>query len=124
MGRPRLPIDGETVRKFARIGCTQEEIAGRLGCARSVISERFRQEFELGRAQSKTSLRSYQWKRARNGSDPMLIHLGKVYLDQKDRLDVTSGDKPLNVSFESITTERDEDLPPPAEATDLCEDEC
>ncbi len=29
------------------------------------------------------------------GSDVMLIHLGKVYLGQTDRVDVTSGDKPL-----------------------------
>ncbi len=124
MGRPLKDIDGEMVRKLARLGCTQEEIAARLECARTVISERFRQEFNLGKAQSKTSLRYHQWKRATAGSDAMLIHLGKTYLDQKDRVDVTSGDKPLNVSFESITTERDEDLPPPAEATDLCEDEC
>jgi hypothetical protein len=85
MGRPPKDIDGEQVFRLARIGSTQQDIADYLGCARSVISERFRQEYELGRAASKRSIRLWQFKRAKAGSDTMLIHLGKVYLGQGDK---------------------------------------
>jgi hypothetical protein len=90
VGRPLKPIDAEQVYKLARLGCTQEEVGDYFGCARSVISERFRQEFELGRAASKISLRRWQRKKAQAGCSTMLIHLGKAELGQTDRLDITS----------------------------------
>ncbi len=80
MGRPAKPIDSELVRKLAKMGCTQGDIAEFFDCSQSVISERFRSDFNLGSAESKISLRRMQWKAARAGSVPMLIHLGKVYL--------------------------------------------
>jgi len=49
MGRPAKDINPEMVRKLAKLGCTQEEIGEFVGCARSVISERFGSDFELGR---------------------------------------------------------------------------
>jgi len=42
MGRPPKDIDAEMVRKLAKIGCTQKDIAEFFHCAHSVISERFR----------------------------------------------------------------------------------
>src|ERR1700677_678950 len=75
---------------MAKDGCTQAEIADHFGCAQSTISERFRSDFELGKGASKTSLRKMQFDRARAGSDTMLIHLGKVYLDQTDKVDITT----------------------------------
>jgi hypothetical protein len=90
MGRPAKDIDAETVRKLAKLGCNQDEIADFFGVTQSVISERFRSDFHLGRAESKISLRRMQFKRAMQGSDRMLIHLVKVYLGQTDRLDVTN----------------------------------
>jgi hypothetical protein len=94
MGRPRKKIDPEQVRKLARLGCTQADIAEFLACAQSVISERFRSVFALGCAQSKISLRRLQWKAARAGSVPMLIHLGKQYLGQSDRVELQSAIEP------------------------------
>jgi hypothetical protein len=88
VARPRKEIDADEVYEWAKDGCTQEEIANHFGCARSVISERFRQEFELGKAASKTSLRRMQFDKARAGSDTMLIHLGKVYLGQTDKTEI------------------------------------
>lgn len=82
MGRPLKPIDAEMVRKLAKIGCTQRDIAEFFGVAHSVISERFRTDFQLGSAQSKISLRRAQFKRALQGSDTMLIHLGRSVLSQ------------------------------------------
>lgn len=92
MGRPLKPIDAEQVYKLARLGCTQDEIGDYFGCVRSVISDRFRPEFELGRAASKMSLRRWQMKRAQAGSDAMLIHLGKHHLGQGTGLSNDIGD--------------------------------
>ncbi len=111
MGRPLKDIDAEMVRKLARMGCTREDTAEYFDCSHSVISERFRQDFHQGRAESRISLRRAQWKRAMSGSDRMLIHLGKVYLGQTDRLDVTSGGAAVQVVFEAIDDPRDRDVP-------------
>jgi hypothetical protein len=107
MGRPLKDIDAEMVCKLARMGCTQEDIAEYFACSRSVVSERFRREFHLGRAASRISLRRAQWKRAMGGSDRMLIHLGKVHLGQTDRLDVTTRGEAVRVVYESVDNPRD-----------------
>ena len=85
MARPAKDVDGELVRKLAAIGCTQDEIGGVCGVDQSQISRRFASEFALGAAQCKTSLRRHQWKSVRDGSVPMMIHLGKHYLGQHDK---------------------------------------
>ena len=110
MGRPKTDIDGEMVRKLAKLGCNQDEIADFFGVTQSVISERFRSDFHVGRAESKISLRRMQFKRAMQGSDRMLIHLGKVYLGQTDKLDVTSKGGRTVVYIEKANNPRDADL--------------
>ena len=107
MGRPAKDIDAELVRKLAKLGCNQDEIADFFGVTQSVISERFRSDFHLGCAESKIGLRRMQFKRAMQGSDRMLIHLGKVYLGQTDRLDVTSKGKTTVVYVEAANNPRD-----------------
>jgi hypothetical protein len=110
MGRPPKDVDSETVRKLAKLGCNQDEIADFFGVTQSVISERFRSDFHLGCAESKISLRRMQFKRAMQGSDRMLIHLGKVYLGQTDRLDVTTKGTPAVVYIEKADNLRDAEL--------------
>jgi hypothetical protein len=108
LGRPTKDIDADMVRKLAKLGCNQDEIADFFGVTQSVISERFRSDFRLGCAESKISIRRMQFKRAMQGSDHMLIHLGKVYLGQTDRLDVTSKGKTTVVYVEAANNPRDE----------------
>ncbi len=90
MGRPRKDIDGVQVRRLAALGCTQQDVAEYFGVDQSTISHRFSSDFALGNADGKYSLRRMQWKAAASGSEKMLIHLGKVYLGQSDRVDITS----------------------------------
>jgi hypothetical protein len=111
MGRPTKDIDGELVRKLAAIGCTQADVAEFFDVSQSVISERFRSDFQLGRAESKISLRRAQWRSAMKGSDRMLVHLGKVYLGQTDRLDVTNNNAKTVFVIERAHNPRDRDLP-------------
>ena len=116
MGRPLKEIDGDEVFKLAKLGCTQEEIGEFFGCARSVISQRFRQEFDLGSAASKTSIRRWQMKRAHAGSDSMLIHLGKNMLGQTEKVDVNAlGGLRISVVYEDDNTQVDPPPPRPAE---------
>jgi transcription initiation factor TFIIIB Brf1 subunit/transcription initiation factor TFIIB len=98
MARPLAPISAEQVFRMAKLGMTQAEIAEVYDVDQSTISKRFSSEFASARGQWKMSLRRAQSRRAiKDGSDAMLIHLGKTYLGQTDRLDITS-------HGESVTT--------------------
>jgi len=88
MARPLKPIDAEQVFKLAQLGCTQEEIGEFFGCTHTTIQNRFLQEYRLGRASQKTSIRRWQMKKGKAGCTSMLIHLGKAVLGQTDRLEV------------------------------------
>lgn len=83
-GRKLKDINGEDVRRLAALGCTLKEVGAWFGCDEATIRHRFSAEYHDGKENGKTSLRRMQWKRARSGSDPMLIHLGKHILGQKD----------------------------------------
>lgn len=85
MARPLKVVNEEEVYKLARLGCTTEEIGDFLGVSHDTISRRFANEMSLGLSERKISLRRYQWKSAKSGSVPMLIHLGKQYLGQSDK---------------------------------------
>lgn len=96
--RPKdLKIDEEQLGRWARSLCSIEEIAGHLGCsveqARSILSrEPYRSIWNKGQADVRFSLRQRQLVAAmsidrRTGAPgatavAMLIHLGKVVLDQ------------------------------------------
>jgi hypothetical protein len=90
-GRPQKKIDAALVGKLARIGCSDEEIADFVGCNRSTLYRRFATAIRKGREVCKRRLRRWQLKRAKAGSDTMLIWLGKQMLKQTDKVnnDVT-----------------------------------
>jgi hypothetical protein len=92
-GRPRLEFDLRQVEQLGAIMCTDEEIAGVLGCNVDTIRERkkepeFSGALEKGRAAGKASLRRMQWAAAKGGNPTMLIWLGKQWLGQRDKQDV------------------------------------
>jgi hypothetical protein len=108
VGRPPKDIDADQVFRLARLGLTQADIAEVFDVSQSVISERFRSEFTRARGHWKLSLRLAQWKRAKAGSDAMLIHLGKSVLGQTYKLDITAkGGLPTVVCFERAHNPRD-----------------
>lgn len=89
------------LRRLAEIQCTEEEIYSAMG-----FSERhFRQYIkgnpdyalilEEGRKAGNASLRRLQWRAAELGSVPMLIFLGKQYLNQSDKSEVVAKDNLL-----------------------------
>lgn len=86
-GRPEKEIDPQQVYKLAKIGCTLNEIGDIVGCSDTTLSRRFRDVYTHARAEFKSSLRRAQYVRAvRDKSDTMLVHLGKNYLGQADKI--------------------------------------
>jgi hypothetical protein len=85
MGRPPKDINEDEVFKLASYGCTQEEIGDFFGCNHAVISRRYSQAYNLGKASVRKNVRMWQMRRAQKGSDTMLIHLGKHYCGQIDK---------------------------------------
>ena len=96
-GRPKLklnPLGVETVRSLASIQCTDEEIASVLGCSVDLLTNKnngkvFLEAKEAGQLSGKASLRRMQFKTAEGGNATMQIWLGKQYLGQKDKQDLT-----------------------------------
>lgn len=87
MPAKREDISEDAVYRLASYGCTQEEIADFFDTSRSMITGRFGQAFKLGAATVRTNVRKWQIRRARKGSDTMLIHLGKQYCGQAEKVE-------------------------------------
>ena len=85
LGRPKLNIDAEKVEMLSSFGCSTVEIAKLHNCDEQTIRTRFKPEIQRGRESMKIKLRQLQWKTAEQGSNAMLIFLGKQYLGQSDR---------------------------------------
>lgn len=96
MGRPRLQFDYPEVEKLASLQCTDAELATWYGCSARTITDRkkndkdFLRAYEKGREKGKLSLRRWQFQAAEKGSTAMLIWLGKQYLGQVEKHDITS----------------------------------
>jgi hypothetical protein len=88
-GRHKLPIDGNLVEGLAAVGCTSTEIAAVAGCSHSTISRRFAQELAKGKANLEMRLRKKQVDLALAGNVAMCIWLGKVYLGQTEKQEIT-----------------------------------
>lgn len=94
MGRPKKVIDYVLAEKLAYIQCTIDEIAVVLGISDVTLrkDKRFLAIHRKGMEEGKSSLRRLQWKGAEAGNPTMLIWLGKQYLGQKDKSEVTGKD--------------------------------
>jgi len=84
-------IDYKQVKSLANIHCTDNEIAGVLGCPLPVLlsDKKYRAVYEQAKADACMSLRRLQWKAAESGNATILIFLGKQYLQQFDKQEVT-----------------------------------
>ena len=108
--RTQIEVDLDQVKVLAQIGCTKKEI-GRLllGMADNHFAEYRKKHPEVeeaiqdGQANLCKSLRHAQVKSAVDeGNVQMLIHLGKVYLDQSDKLSIdqkVTGDLIIDAEF-------------------------
>jgi len=85
--------------KYSSIMCTQSEIASLLGVSLSTLEHdpEFLRIHKKGMESGKASLRRMQYLNANKGNATMQIWLGKQYLGQKDKQEITGKDgEPLN----------------------------
>lgn len=102
IGRRRLEIDWQEVNKLLEIQCTGEEVAGVMDISYDALAKTIKREFSMSfteyadihRGKGRVSLRRTQFKVANDDENvPMLIHLGKTELGQKDTVDVNHGNQ-------------------------------
>ena len=91
-GRPKKAIDREQVKQLAMIGCTLEEMASVLGCHRATLDRRFATAIKEGVQMRNMSLRRRQFEMAMGGSVGMLVWLGKQFLGQRDKAELTGAE--------------------------------
>ena len=106
MGRPRKQINPRLVEKLARIGCNVDEISIILECSKDTLQRRFAAEMLKGKENLKMRLRRKQVLVALRGNVAMLIWLGKQYLGQSDKQEVTE----RKIDYSTLTDEELEAL--------------
>ncbi len=104
-GRPKAIIDWNKVDKYLQAQCNGTGIAGLLGIAPVTLyracERKYKVNFEAYSAQKKGEgqelLRGKQYSVAMEGDKTMLVWLGKQYLNQRDKNELTGVDgKDLN----------------------------
>lgn len=95
-GPKKKIVDSKQIEKLAKIGCSQEEIGYILNISPDTIMRNYADAYKRGYAELKQSLRRKQVQMALKGDKTMLVWLGKQYLGQKERNEIsTEDDKPL-----------------------------
>ena len=98
VGRPKLDIDAEQVKRLARLHCTMQEMADFFGCHRDTLHNNFSAEIDKGRSEGNISLRRKQWQMAvEKGNVVMLIWLGKQMLGQRNEIIESDSNTPLPI---------------------------
>ena len=96
MGRKRIEINRYQFEYLCGLQCTCEEIAGFFNCSVDTIERfcereykmRFAEVFKIKRQSGRISLRRHQFKLAERYPQ-MAIWLGKQYLNQTDKQEIT-----------------------------------
>lgn len=107
-GRPRYKIDYGLLDNLCAIQCTGEECASVLGVDYDTLNRNLKHDGHGGFADyfakksgaGKASLRRRQFKTAEEGNPTMLIWLGKQYLGQSEKQEISGGERPLNLVVE------------------------
>jgi hypothetical protein len=98
MARPRKELNWIELDKLCLIHATRKEISDWFECSEDTIDRRCQEEFGISFAayydqksvNGKMSLRRKQYEQAMCGNTTMLLWLGKQYLGQKDKQEVST----------------------------------
>lgn len=99
-GRPKIIVDWKTVGKYLQAQCKATGIAGLLGISVDTLYKACKRDNKINftvfseekKAEGKELLRVKQFQTAMTGNVPMCIWLGKQYLSQSDKQEVTGKD--------------------------------
>lgn len=100
MPKLKREVAAEEVFKLAAMFCTIKEMTSFFECSDKYLYDNFMNEIERGRAAGKMSVRRFQYKAAEDGNVTMLIWLGRQYLEQVDRTEISLGNVPDKVFIE------------------------
>ena len=114
MGRPRAEIDWAIVDEYLQAGTDGASIAAAFGINPETLYDACQTTHNIGfsdykqqkRAVGLDNLRVKQYQVAMSGDKSLLIWLGKQYLNQSDRNDVTTQGERLNTPTFVINNER------------------
>jgi hypothetical protein len=106
MARPPADINWATVDQYLHAQCDGVAIAGIIGIAPDTLYHRCQQDHNLGfseysqqkKTEGRELLRQKQFDTAMSGDKTMLVWLGKQYLEQKERHDITTKDDKLTAN--------------------------
>jgi hypothetical protein len=107
-GPKPIQINWEEFDKLCALHCTLEEFACYFDCSVDTIENKvkeahgvkFSEYFNLKKGAGKVSLRRKQFQVAMKGNPTMLLWLGKQWLDQKDKQELsTAEDKPIQLNY-------------------------
>jgi len=110
MGRPIKKIDFAELDKLCELQCNIKEIASFFDCHEDTINNAIKKTFNMTfsayfkqkGAGGKISLRRMQWQNAEKGNTAMLIWLGKQYLNQTDKQEITKESTSKGISDETM----------------------
>lgn len=105
MARPQktATLTEAQIEALAANGSSDDEIAALAGIDEATLKRSFAPQLKKGRGALRIRIRKKQLQRADEGSDTMLIWLGKVYLGQRETV--------VNVNAEiDVTKLSDDDL--------------
>jgi hypothetical protein len=106
VGRPKMNIDVEELRKLCQLNCTMEEIGAFFGCDKKTIERRYNEDddfkdaIDQGRGLGRLSVRRKQMQiMDEQNSATMAIWLGKQLLGQRDHQDIAIDAKPISINI-------------------------
>ena len=96
VGRPRITLDIEILKKLASIGCPTYEIASPLGVSARTLERNYAEIIDTHREKGKASLRKKMWDKAvKKDNTNMQIFLSKNVLGYKERVETQNITEPL-----------------------------
>lgn len=86
---PVMPTDRDMalVERLGSLMCDPAEVIAITGLTKEQFNVTFAPVWARGRERAKARLRLAQWDAAMMGSERMLVHLGKQYLDQTEKVE-------------------------------------
>lgn len=108
-GRKQIEIKWDEFDSLCALMCTLAEIADFFKCSEDTIERAVKREkkmlfadyFKKASSVGKRSIRRTQYEVAKKGNVPMLIWLGKQWLGQKDKTEISGDDdKPIGLAYD------------------------
>jgi len=105
-GRPPKELSEKKVRRLIDLGLSAEEIGSMLDVSGDIIYRHFADQLRAGSQKRNARLKSELFRRAMNGSDPLLMFCCKVWCGMSERPANGENVEPRNWFFETIAATR------------------